>query len=183
MATLLIINDDPVQLHLLASLLESEHERVIRFSCSQSAWAWLQEGHPLDGIVLDLHMPGINGWRFCELLHTQGIPGQRVPPVLIVSATYSGIDAEDLLADIGASAFLPLPAEPTRIQKSVQRLLQEPVVPKGFLAWMLSSSSKEIERIRSVFAERGWQVQGWSSDAEIQATSVRQTPDVVIIVR
>ena len=117
MATLLVINDDPVQLHLLASLLEQDHEQVIRFTCSKAAWEWVQDGHAPDCIVLDLHMPGINGWRFCELLHTEGKPGTQVPPVLIVSATYSGMDAKDLLADIGASAFLPLPAEPARIRE------------------------------------------------------------------
>ena len=181
MATLLVINDDPVQLHLLASLLEPDHEQVIRFSCSESAWEWLQEGQALDGIVLDLHMPGINGWRFCELLHTQGIPGQRVPPVLVVSATYSGIDAEDLLTDIGASAFLPLPVEPASFRQRVQQLLQESVLAKGFHAWMVASNSLEIERIRLVFEERGWQVHGWNSGAEMQGASDIPTPDIVII--
>ncbi len=57
MATLLIINDDPVQLHLLASLLEPDYDQVSAFACSEAAWRWLQDGHVPDGIVLDLHMP------------------------------------------------------------------------------------------------------------------------------
>jgi len=181
MATLLVINDDPVQLHLLASLLEQDHDQVIRFSCSESAWRWLQEGHVPDGIVLDLHMPGINGWRFCELLHTQGTSSQTVPPVLIVSATYSGMDAEVLLADMGASAFLPLPAIPARIRERVRELLEEPSVPIGFHVWMVSSNNSEIERIRSVFVERGWQVHEWRSGAEMQAAKALTTPDIIIV--
>jgi len=181
MATLLVINDDPVQLHLLASLLEQEHEQVIRFTCSESAWQWLQEGHVPDGIVLDLHMPGISGWRFCELLHTQGTQGQEVPPVLIVSATYSGLDAEDLLKDIGASAFLPLPAEPVRIRQQVRQLLDNPVTPKGFHVWMVSSNDSEIERIRSTFGARGWQVLGWESGVQMQLAAALPTPDIVIV--
>ena len=181
MTTLLVINDDPVQLHLLASLLEQDHDQVVRFSSSESAWQWFQEGHALDGIVLDLHMPGINGWRFCELLHRRGASSQPVPPVLIVSATYSGMDVEELLADIGASAFLPLPAEPARIRQQVQQLLQEPVAPKGFHVWMVSSNESEIERIRSGFVERGWQVHGWQNGAQMQSASAFPTPDIVII--
>ncbi len=182
MTTLLVINDDPVQLHLLASLLEAEHQHVISFSCSATAWQWLQEGHVPDGIVLDLHMPGMNGWQFCELLHTQGIPGEdKAPPVLIVSATYSGKDAENLLADIGASAFLALPAEPSSIRQQVQRLLQEPMAPKGFLAWIVSSNNSTIKRIRSTFVERGWQVQGWRSGKEMQTASGLAVPDIIII--
>ena len=181
MATLLVINDDPVQLHLLASLLEQGHDQVVRFSCSESAWKWLQEGHAPDGIVLDLHMPNINGWRFCELLHTQSRSNQPVPPVLIVSATYSGIDAEALLADIGASAFLSLPANPARIREQVRRLLEEPSVPMGFHVWMVSANVSEINRIRPVFIERGWHVHEWHSGGEMQVASVLTTPDVIIV--
>ena len=181
MATLLVINDDPVQLHLLASLLEQEHEQVIRFTCSQSAWKWLQDGHVPDGIVLDLHMPGLNGWRFCELLHTQGISKQAAPPVLIVSATYSGMDAQELLNDIGASAFLPLPAEPAKIRAQVRSLIEEPTAPIGFHAWMVSSNNSEIDRMRSVFVERGWQVHSWHSGTEMQRASALPTPDIIIV--
>ncbi len=181
MATLLVINDDPVQLHLLASLLELEHEHVIRFSCSESAWQWLQEGHVPDGIVLDLHMPGINGWRFCELLHAYGLQGHQVPPVLIVSATYSGMDAEELLTDIGASAFLSLPAEPGRIRQQVRLLLEKPVVPKGFHVWIISSNDAEIDRIRPTLVERGWQVHGWTSGESVQSAESQFSPDIIVV--
>lgn len=181
MATLLVINDDPVQLHLLASLLEQDHAQVIRFTCSKSAWQWLQDGHIPDLIVLDLHMPGINGWRFCELLHTEGRPGLSVPPVLIVSATYSGMDAEALLADIGASAFLPLPAEPTRIRAQVQHLLEVPSPSKGFHVWIVSAHDTEMTRIHSVFAARGWQIHGWLSGTQMQTGMVLPKPDIIMI--
>ncbi len=181
MATLLVINDDPVQLHLLASLLESEHERVVRFSCSESAWQWLQEGHVPDGIVLDLHMPGINGWKFCELLHTNGLPGHRIPPVLIVSATYSGADTEELVTDIGASAFLSLPAEPARIRQQVRDLLEQPVVPKGFRVWMISSRDPEMERFRVPLAERGWLVEVWKNGASVLSAAESVHPDIIVI--
>ena len=182
MATLLLINDDPVQLHLLASLLEQDHDHIVRFSCSESAWQWLQEGHTPDAIVLDLHMPGINGWRFCELLHREGIPSQSVPPVLIVSATYAGMDVEELLADIGASAFLSLPAEPARIREQVRQLLETPTsVSMGFRVWIVSSDDSEMKRIRSMFVDRGWQVHGWHSGTEMLATSAFPTPNVIIL--
>ena len=126
-------------------------------------------------------MSGINGWRFCELLHTQRISSQPVPPVLVVSATYSGMDAEVLLADMGASAFLTLPANPARIREQVRQLLEEPSVPMGFHVWMVSSNNSEIERIRSVFVERGWQVHEWHSGADMQAASALTTPDIIIV--
>ena len=181
MATLLVINDDPVQLHLLASLLEQDHEQVVRFSCSRSAWDWLQHEERPDGIVLDLHMPGINGWRFCELLHTESQPGLRIPPVLLVSATYSGMDAEELVSDIGASAFLALPAEPSTIRKHVRQLLENPSPTKGFLAWVVSSNDQEIHRVRPVFTSRGWQVCHWHSGTQMVQAVTNDLPDIIMI--
>ncbi len=181
MTTLLVINDDPVQLHLLASLLEQDYEQVVRFTCSTSAWEWLQEGHMPDGIVLDLHMPGINGWRFCELLHTQGQTGHDVPPILVVSATYSGIDVEGLVTDIGASGFLPLPAEPALIRQQVRLLLEKPEEPKGFRVWLVSPHTSEIESILPVLVERGWQVQGWESGHLVQTSATAVAPDIIIV--
>ncbi len=181
MATLLVVNDDPVQLHLLASLLEQDHDQVIRFSCSKAAWEWLQAGHSPDGIVLDLHMPGINGWRFCELLHTEGPPGFPVPPVLIVSATYSGADVEDVLSAMGASAFLALPAEPTCIREQVRQLLNNASSAKGFHVWVNTSNESEMARIRSTFVSRGWQVHGWCDSTQMQTATELSVPDIIII--
>ncbi len=181
MTTLLVINDDPIQLHFLASLLEKDYEIVMRFTCADTAWQWLQDGHVPAGIVLDLHLPGISGWKFCELLHTQRNSGGRVPPVLIVSATYAGLDAKDLVKDMGASDFLSLPAEPARIRQRVRQLLEEPVAPQRFQAWMVSADDSEIERIRIVFTERGWQVHGWSDGTQLQSASALPAPDIVIL--
>jgi PAS domain S-box-containing protein len=181
MASILVINDDPVQLHLLASLLEQEYFEVIRFVCSEKAWRWLQKGHVPDAIVLDLHMPGISGWRFCELLHSHFGSGKQVPPVLAVSATYTGVDAQNILRDMGASAFLSLPAEPKHFRQQVRRLVECPPPPQGRHIWMVSSNESEIQRIHHVFAERGWQVVGWQSGEQVQAASNPVSPDIVII--
>ena len=181
MTSILVINDDPVQLHLLASLLEQEHYEVIRFVCSEAAWRWLQEGHVPNVIVLDLHMPGISGWRFCELLHSHFGPGKQVPPVLAVSATYTGVDAQNILRDLGASAFLALPAEPKHFCQEVRRLVESPPGPQCPHIWMVSSNESEIQRIQYVFAVRGWLVVGWQSREQVEAASNPVPPDMVII--
>ena len=181
MASILVINDDPVQLHLLASLLEEDYGEVTRFVCSESAYGWLQEGHVPDAIVLDLHMPGISGWRFCELLHSLFGSEVPMPPVLAVSATYTGVDAQDVMRELGASAFLSLPAEPKHFRQEVRRLVESPPHPHCPQLWMVSSNESEITRIHHVFAERGWQVVGWQNGEQVQSASNRESPDIVII--
>jgi PAS domain S-box-containing protein len=181
MASILVVNDDPVQLHLLARLLEQDGFAVNRFVSSEKAWRAVQEGYVPDTIVLDLHMPGISGWRFCELIHGHFGPEKAVPPILAVSATYTGIDAQEVLRDLGASAFLSLPAEPKDFRQQVRRLVECPPPPQCPHIWMVSSNESEIQRIHHVFAERGWPVVGWQNGEQIQSASNHVSPDIVII--
>lgn len=181
MASILVINDDPVQLHLLASWLEKDYFAVNRFVCSEDAWRWLQEGHVPDAIVLDLHMPGISGWRFCELLHSFFGATQAVPPVLAVSATYTGIDAQGILKDLGASAFLALPVEPQRFRQQVRQLVECPPSPQRPHLWMVSAHKSEIQRIHQIFVERGWHVVEWHTGKQVQVAVNPVHPDIVLI--
>ncbi|MDH5700718.1 MAG: response regulator, partial [Nitrospirota bacterium] len=181
MASILVINDDPVQLHLLASWLEQDYFEVSRFVCSEDAWRWLQEGHVPDAIVLDLHMPGISGWRFCELLHSFFGSTQSVPPVLAVSATYTGVDAQDILRELGASAFLALPAEPQVFRQQVRQLVECPPSPQRPHIWMVSAHTSEIQRIHQIFAERGWHVVEWQKGKQVQVGANLVSPDIVLV--
>lgn len=181
MASILVINDDPVQLHLLASWLEKDYFAVNRFVCSEDAWRWLQEGNVPDAIVLDLHMPGISGWRFCELLHSFFGSAQAVPPVLAVSATYTGIDAQDILKDLGASAFLALPTDPQRFRQQVRQLVESPPSPQRLHVWIVSTHKSEIQRIHPIFVEQGWQVVEWQAAKQVQVAVNLVHPDIVLI--
>lgn len=181
MASILVINDDPVQLHLLASWLEKDYFAVSRFVCSEEAWRWLQKGNVPDVIVLDLHMPGISGWRFCELLHSFFGSTQAVPPVLAVSATYTGIDAQDILKDLGASAFLALPADPQRFRQQVRQLVECPPSPQCPHIWMVSSDHSAIRRIHQIFVERGWRVVEWQAGKPVQVAVNLVHPDIILI--
>ena len=181
MASILVINDDPVQLHLLASWLERDDFEVSRFVCSEDAWGWLQEGHVPDAIVLDLHMPGISGWRFCEMLHSFFGSTQAVPPVLAVSATYTGVDAQDILRDLGASAFLALPAEPQNFRHQVRQLVECPPRPQRPHIWMVAANKPEVQRIYQIFVERGWLVVEWQNGKQVQGAENLVSPDIVLI--
>ncbi|WNM56816.1 response regulator [Candidatus Nitrospira allomarina] len=181
MASILVINDDPVQLHLLASWLEKDYFAVNRFVCSEEAWRWLQEGNVPDVIVLDLHMPGISGWRFCELLHSFFGSTQAVPPVLAVSATYTGIDAQDILKDLGASAFLALPTDPQRFRQQVRQLVESPPSPQRPRIWIVSANNSTIQGIHHLFLERGWHVVEWEAGKQVQVAVNLVDPDIILI--
>jgi CheY-like chemotaxis protein len=61
---LLVVDDDPDVRELMVQLLELEGYRVLGAADGQEALASLRKGPRPDAILLDLRMPGMNGWEF-----------------------------------------------------------------------------------------------------------------------
>ncbi len=177
----LVVNDDPVQLHLLCSLLEQDYEEVVRFVSSEQAWQWIQDGHVPEAIVLDLHMPGVSGWRFCEMLCSYFGSGPQLPPILAVSATYSSMEARDLITGLGATDFLSLPVEPAVFRDRVRQLREGQAKLKQYRIWLVTSDESEKERISAAFLDRGWQIVTWHSGKDIQTENPQVAPDIIIL--
>ncbi len=62
---ILIVNDDPVQLRMLETLLEKGGQEVITCRGGEEALIKLREIKTVDLIITDLYMPGIDGWKLC----------------------------------------------------------------------------------------------------------------------
>ena len=103
--TALVINDDASQLHLMAALLEKDGLRVVPCQSAEEALDILDGRGTVDVIVTDLHMPGIDGWRLCRLLRSPQYAALNTVPVLVVSATFSGTDTEQM-----STALEPMPS-------------------------------------------------------------------------
>ncbi len=65
--TVLVVDDQPVNLHLLAATLQSAGYRVITATGSNEALALIDCGAP-DIILLDVMMPGMDGFALCRKL-------------------------------------------------------------------------------------------------------------------
>jgi CheY-like chemotaxis protein len=72
------------------------------------ALAAINPANPPDLFVTDLNMPGIDGWRFCRLLHSPKYVEFNQVPIIVISATLSGEEPERITADLGAEA-IPAP--------------------------------------------------------------------------
>lgn len=65
---------------------------------------WRAREHPYDAIVLDLMLPGINGYRICATLREEG----NWTPILILTAKDGEFDEAEAL-DTGADDYLTKP--------------------------------------------------------------------------
>jgi len=65
---------------------------------------WMAREHPYDAIVLDIMLPGINGYRVCATLREEG----NWTPILMLTAKDGEHDLADAL-DLGADDYLTKP--------------------------------------------------------------------------
>lgn len=76
--TILVVDDSPLYLHRLTSILETQPGmQVYGYHSAREALAWAQAHHP-DLILLDIQMPEMDGYEFCQCIkrsaNTSGIP-------------------------------------------------------------------------------------------------------------
>ena len=99
----LVVEDEPDMRQLLAGLLEGDGYPTRTARDGSDALAQLHAGLRPALILLDLVMPGMNGWRFLE--ERRAVPELADIPVAVVSAYGQSVDA----AALGAVATLAKP--------------------------------------------------------------------------
>jgi PAS domain S-box-containing protein len=179
--TIVVVNDDPVQLHLTSSILEQDGMRVIRCRGAEEALAILQQQPAVDAIVTDLHMPHIDGWRFCRLLRSPEYAAYNRIPILVVSATFFGADAEQITADLGANAFLAVPHDPSTLRTCLHRLLRGEVPPAMLHVLLVEDRKPEALMLRRALEARGWVVFPASTVERGRRLFRDITPEIVIL--
>ena len=65
---------------------------------------WMAREHPYDAIVLDIMLPGVNGYRVCAALREEG----NWTPILMLTAKDGEFDEAEAL-DTGADDFVTKP--------------------------------------------------------------------------
>ena len=179
MACVLVINDDPVQLHFLSTLLEQDQYHVTRCHSAEEGYEVLQNQGRVDLIVIDLHLPGMSGWRFCRLIHSLPAQELRTLPILVVSATYSGFDEKQIKSDLQVHGFLPLPVEPQRFRECVRQIADGTIKPATLRVLLVEEPSPEADRLSQGLEELGWLVT--VAQSGLEARQYGQRPfDIVI---
>lgn len=178
---IIVVNDDPAQLQLITCIIERESARVFSFLRAADALSHIAELQTVDLVVTDLHMPGIDGWRFCHLLRSSEFPGTNHTPILIVSATLSQSDAGAMPRDLGADAFLSMPFSPQELQQTVRHLLHHQPPEKQALVLIVIDHPGERQQIADAFAAHSYKTLQAASCAQARAILRSHRPDVVIL--
>ncbi|THD68994.1 sensor histidine kinase [Robertkochia marina] len=112
----LIIDDDTLLLQMLEDWLVSKKAGVHRFTSASLALNKIAE-LDYDLIITDIQLPGMNGFRFLELLRSGQEYGYKDQPVIAVSGR-KDLDPDKYLSN-GFSAFLLKPYTPSHLLKVI----------------------------------------------------------------
>lgn len=118
MANILIVDDDPALLRLLALRLKHEGHEVVQADSAEAALARLDHAMP-QLLITDLRMGGMDGFALFELVHRRN----PLLPVLILTAHGSIPDAVHA-TQRGVFGYLTKPFEARDLMAEVDRALQ-----------------------------------------------------------
>ena len=103
MARITIVEDEPAVALGLIELLKTENHEVIHFDNGEDAVAAFGD-QPADLVLLDITLPGMNGYDVCRRLRSGGF----VQPVIMVSARSQPVDRVVGL-EVGADDYVTKP--------------------------------------------------------------------------
>lgn len=115
--TVLAIDDDPATTELLSLLLQTRGFRVLTANSGEAGIEIVKRDSP-DVVILDLMMPGMDGWKVCEAIRSFS-----QLPILILSALDNpGMVASAL--DAGADDYLIKPVSSGVLTAHLLKLLR-----------------------------------------------------------
>lgn len=118
-AHVLIADDDPSILLSLEFLMKKQGHQVLIARDGSEAYDLLQQHHP-DVLLLDIMMPGMNGYELCT--YVRQTPGFEKTKVIFLSAKSKDADIR-LGYDAGADLYLPKPFSTRELAAKVRELL------------------------------------------------------------
>ena len=124
-STILIVDDDNDVRRALTELLEEEGYSVAGAANGRVALELMRAGIRPSLILLDLMMPGMNGWDF----RTAQMRDPELSAVPVVVVTASGFSHESIRTQFGPIELVAKPIQPSALLDIIERLTAHPEPP------------------------------------------------------
>ena len=126
---LLVVDDEPLNVHLLESQLMQKYDIVTAYSGMQALEVVHAESPDL--VLLDVMMSDMNGYEVCRRIKSS--EKTNLIPVILVTALSSKSDILKGI-DAGADDFLTKPVDRTEVSLRVRNLLRNKQLHDDLLA-------------------------------------------------
>ena len=117
---LMVVEDEPENRLFIGLLLRTEGFEVLEAEDGPTALAMLERDAPPDLILLDVMMPGLNGWQVFERLRES--PRWRSIPVVMLTALAQRSDVERAV-EMGVGGYVTKPFEPADLLHTIDKML------------------------------------------------------------
>lgn len=144
--TVLIVDDEPANIDILTELVKSGYmtraatggEKALRIATSDN---------PPDLILLDVMMPGIDGYEVCRRLKAD----ERTKDIPIIFIT-GKVSAQDEIKgfECGAVDYITKPFNPVVVKSRVTTHLQLKL-RSDFLEWMLKEKTEDMKKMEDEY--------------------------------
>lgn len=118
MTRVLVVDDEPSVRQVVVDLMQSAGHEVDTAGDGAVALDLIRRWRP-DAVLLDLMMPGFDGWRF--LAEYRADTTCRGIPLAVLSAAPNALSA---IQEAGVQAVIPKPFEVNVLLETVERLIQ-----------------------------------------------------------
>jgi two-component system, sensor histidine kinase and response regulator len=120
-ARIMVVDDDPDTVTILARSLEREGFRTIEAHSGAECLRLIAEKHAVDLILLDLMMPELDGFQVVEALKNN--PDSAQIPIIVISAR-DDVDARSEGMRLGVNDFLTKPVLRKQLANRVRAQLE-----------------------------------------------------------
>ena len=161
MATILVVDDQPVNRSFLTTLLGYRGHRLLEASGGREALEAARAEHP-DLVITDILMPTMDGFEFVRQLRLE--PPTAAVPVIFYTAAYQRWESYPLAEAAGGVHHLDKPADPEVILRAVDQALGSarswaPIPPveefdREHLRLLTDKLARKVDELEREVAER-----------------------------
>jgi len=145
-----IVDDDLHIRNLVEAYLIKENYQTIGLGSAEDAWT-LWQTNPPDMWVLDIMLPGMDGYEFCRRIRNEA-----EVPIIMISARDNEVD-KILGLELGSDDYMVKPFSPRELVARIKRQLQRTYkmnAPTEGVTLTTAPASLEVGRLQLLLEER-----------------------------
>ena len=119
----IVVDDDDINLQIATKILSSSGISVITLKSGEELLEYLEDDHHLPSLVLlDIKMPGLDGYETMKRLRTKDTPAARLPVIFLTAN--DGDESEATGLALGALDYIRKPFVPEVLQLRVNHMIE-----------------------------------------------------------
>lgn len=147
-AQILLVDDEVINLHILSDLLGDSYRLLVATSSEKALEIIQKELDTIDLILLDVMMPGMDGYELCKILKAK----QKTAKIPILFVTSKESEEDELYGlSLGAIDYITKPYRPNVIKQKIHNHIQLLYGKKNAQDLVLDLANSQVQKGDEMF--------------------------------